>query len=191
MYSNALLGLELIAVLLAVIYLLLAVRQDIRCWIAGIISSLIYLFLMYQANLYMESVLQIFYVFMGIYGWSQWNLNTGKDKALKVSTWSLRRHVIVIFSILGFSFLAGNLLEAYTNAALPFFDSLTTFGALVATYMVAKKKLENWIYWFVIDSISVFLFFERELYLTALLFCLYLIIIIFGFRSWFAEYRLQ
>ena len=138
-----------------------------------------------------ESVLQIFYVFMGIYGWSQWNLNTGKDKALKVSTWSLRRHVIVIFSILGFSFLAGNLLGAYTNAALPFFDSLTTFGALVATYMVAKKKLENWIYWFVIDSISVSLFFERELYLTALLFCLYLIIIIFGFRSWFAEYRLQ
>ena len=112
MYSNALLGLELIAVLLAVLYLLLAVRQDIRCWIAGIISSLIYLFLMYQANLYMESVLQIFYVFMGIYGWSQWNLNTGKDKALKVSTWSLRRNVIVIFSILGFSFLAGNLLEA-------------------------------------------------------------------------------
>ena len=107
-----------------------------------------------------------------------------------MSTWSLRRHVIVIFSILGFSFLAGNLLEAYTNAALPFFDSLTTFGALVATYMVAKMKLENWIYWFVIDSISVFLFFERELYLTALLFCLYLIIIIFGFRSWLAEYRL-
>ena len=190
MYSNALLGLELIAVLLAVLYLLLAVRQDIRCWIAGIISSLIYLFLMYQANLYMESVLQIFYVFMGIYGWSQWNLNTGKDKALKVSTWSLRRNVIVILSILGFSFLAGNLLEAYTNAALPFFDSLTTFGALVATYMVAKKKLENWIYWFVIDSISVFIFFERELYLTALLFCLYLIIIIFGFRSWLTEYRL-
>lgn len=143
MYSNALLGLELIAVLLAVLYLLLAVRQDIRCWIAGIISSLIYLFLMYQANLYMESVLQIFYVFMGIYGWSQWNLNTGKDKALKVSTWSLRRHVIVIFSILGFSFLAGNLLEAYTNAALPFFDSLTTFWGLGCNLYGCKEEIRK------------------------------------------------
>ena len=184
MYSNALLGLELIAVLLAVLYLLLAVRQDIRCWIAGIISSLIYLFLMYQANLYMESVLQIFYVFMGIYGWSQWNLNTGKDKALKVSTWSLRRHVIVIFSILGFSFLAGNLLEAYTNAALPFFDSLTTFGALVATYMVAKKKLENWIYWIIADIIYIPLFIYKELYVTSFQYFIFLVLAISGYKEW-------
>ena len=184
MYSNALLGLELIAVLLAVLYLLLAVRQDIRCWIAGIISSLIYLFLMYQANLYMESVLQIFYVFMGIYGWSQWNLNTGRDKALKVSTWSLRRHVIVIFSILGFSFLAGNLLEAYTNAALPFFDSLTTFGALVATYMVAKKKLENWIYWIIADIIYIPLFIYKELYVTSFQYFIFLVLAISGYKEW-------
>lgn len=191
MYSDyLLLGLELLAVLLAITYLLLAVRQDIRCWFAGIVSSLIYLLLMYKANLYMESVLQIFYVSMGIYGWSQWNIKNTQDNLMRVSLWTFKKHAFVILTILGLAFLAGNLLEAYTNAALPFLDSLTTFGALAATYMVAKKILENWIYWFVIDSISVFLFFERELYLTALLFCLYLIIIIFGFRSWFAEYRL-
>ena len=68
-----------------------------------------------------------------------------------------------------------------TDAALPFFDALTTWGAVVATYMVAKKLIENWIYWFVIDFISVFLFLSRDLFLTALLFVGYLVIIIFGY----------
>ena len=76
------------------------------------------------------------------------------------------------------------ILEEYTNAAFPFLDALTTFGAIVTTYMVAKKIIENWIYWFVIDSISIYLFYSRELYLTSILFFIYLIIIIFGYKSW-------
>ncbi|HJM15572.1 MAG TPA: nicotinamide riboside transporter PnuC [SAR86 cluster bacterium] len=187
--DDLLLGLEVSAVLLAVGYLVLAVRQDIRCWIAGIVSSLIYLLLMYKANLYMESVLQIFYVCMGIYGWSQWKVNKKDETNLTVSTWSFKRHALVISSVVLFSFLAGNLLEVYTNAALPFLDSFTTFGALVATYMVTKKILENWIYWFVIDSVSVVLFFSRELFFTSVLFIIYLLIIYFGYKSWLASYK--
>jgi len=76
------------------------------------------------------------------------------------------------------------LLERYTQAVLPFLDAFTTFGAIITTYMVAKKIIENWIYWFVIDSISIYLFISRELYLTAILFFVYLIIIIFGYMSW-------
>ena len=80
--------------------------------------------------------------------------------------------------------LSGYLLERYTEAALPFLDALTTWGAIIATYMVAKKLIENWIYWFVIDSISIFLFISRDLNLTAILFAGYLVIIYFGYRSW-------
>ena len=186
-----LLSLEVSAVALAVGYLLLAVKQDIRCWIAGIISSCIYLFLMFSANLYMESVLQIFYIFMGFYGWKQWSQRDKQDAKFEIATWNLKIHFIILFSVILFSVLAGYLLEIYTNAALPFLDSLTTFGALVATYMVAKKVLENWIYWFFIDALSVMLFINRELYLTAILFCIYLIIIIFGFKAWLNIYRSQ
>ena len=82
------------------------------------------------------------------------------------------------------SYISGATLEKYTQAALPFLDALTTWGAIITTYMVAKKILENWIYWFVIDSISIYLYISRELYLTAFLFFIYLIIIIFGYRSW-------
>jgi len=86
--------------------------------------------------------------------------------------------------ILFLSISSGYLLDLFTDAALPFLDALTTWGAVVATYMVAKKLIENWIYWFVVDTISIFLFLSRDLYLTALLFVGYLIIIMFGYRAW-------
>ena len=95
---------------------------------------------MFQANLYMESMLQIFYILMGFYGWLQWNIKAEDDKSLLITTWTFKKHFLVVSSILGFSLLFGMFLGTYTQAALPFLDSLTTFGALVATYMVAKKS---------------------------------------------------
>lgn len=188
-FENLFFFLEIGAVFLAVAYLLLAVRRDIRCWIAGIMSSSIYFVLMFTANLYMESILQIFYIFMGVYGFNQWKSDIANTEEISVTTWNLKTHLIVLGIILISSYFAGYILDTYTDAKLPFLDSLTTFGALFATYMVAKKILENWIYWFLIDSVSIYLFIERELYLTSILFCLYLIIIIFGFRSWLAVFR--
>ena len=175
---------EIFAVLFAIIYLLLAVKQDVRCWYAAILSSSLYFFIMLSAKLYMEAYLQIFYILMVVYGWLQWNkVNVNKTKFI-VRTWSIKQHVIVISMILMFAYISGSLLNIYTKAALPFIDAFTTWGAIVATYMVAKKLLENWIYWFVIDSISILLFLSRELYLTSILFFVYLIIIYFGYRSW-------
>ena len=175
---------EIFAVLFAIIYLLLAVKQDVRCWYAAILSSSLYFFIMLSAKLYMEAYLQIFYILMAVYGWLQWNkVNVNKTKFI-VRTWSIKQHVIVISMILMFAYISGSLLNIYTKAALPFIDAFTTWGAIVATYMVAKKLLENWIYWFVIDSISILLFLSRELYLTSILFFVYLIIIYFGYKSW-------
>ena len=91
----------------------------------------------------------------------------------------MKRLLIILLAI-----VSGWALEKFTNAALPFLDSLTTWGAIVTTYMVAKRLLENWIYWFVIDTISVFLFYSRGLILTSILFLVYLIIIYFGYKSW-------
>ena len=171
------------AVILAVLYLLLAVRQRILCWLCWIISSCLYLYVMYEAGLYMESMLQIFYIIMGFYGWSQWN-KSGDQGSFQVNRWSPVNHLIAIVVVLMLTFASGKVLELYTEAAMPFIDALTTWGAVAATYMVAKKLLENWIYWFVIDSISIYLFVSRELYFTAFLFLVYLFIIVIGYRSW-------
>ena len=175
---------EALAVILAIIYLLLAVKQDIRCWYAAIFSSSLYFFIMYSAGLYMEAILQIFYIAMAFYGWSQWRNTVEGNTDLVVRTWKSSQHIKVISSVLIMTLISGWALKEYTNAALPFLDGLTTWGAIVATYMVAKRLLENWIYWFVIDSVSIFLFVSRGLYLTSFLFFVYLIIIYFGYKSW-------
>ena len=98
------------------------------------------------------------------------------------------KHFITITSVVILAVITGFILKKYTNAALPFLDAFTSWGAIITTYMVAQKILENWIYWFVIDSISIYIFLSRELYLTSLLFFIYLIIICFGYASWRKKY---
>ena len=176
--------LEFTAVFFAILYLILAVNQNIFCWVAGIVSSILYFFIMQSAGLYMEAYLQIFYVFMGLYGWLQWRKGNQIDNNFIVNTWSMLKHFYAISLILALSVLSGLLLKSYTDAVLPFFDAFVTWGAVVATYMVAKKLLENWIYWLVIDSISILLFISRDLFPTAFLFGLYIVIIFFGYKSW-------
>ncbi|MDA7829572.1 nicotinamide riboside transporter PnuC [Gammaproteobacteria bacterium] len=177
-------GMEFLAVVSAIAYLLLAVRQDIRCWLAAILSSFLYFFIMFSAGLYMEAGLQIFYILMAVYGWSQWREESKTNINFSVKIWKPIKHLYVISLISLLALASGLILEEFTNAVFPFIDALTTWGAIVATYMVAKKLLENWIYWFVIDSISIFLFMSRGLVLTSILFFIYLIIIYFGYKSW-------
>ena len=132
----------------------------------------------------MEAYLQIFYVFMGFYGWSQWRIGARTSNNFVVNTWNKLQHFYALSLILILSAISGFLLKLFTDAALPFFDALVTCGAVVATYMVAKKLLENWIYWLVIDSISILLFISRGLLPTAFLFGIYVVIIFFGYKSW-------
>ena len=181
---------EIVAALLAIAYLVLAMMQDVRCWVAWIISSLMYFFVMYSANLYMEALLQIFYIFIGLYGLYQWRFKADKKDALKITTWSVKNHLIVIGALFFLTSLSGYVLKIYTPAASPFIDAFTTWGAIAASYLVAKKILENWFYWFVIDFVSVFLFISRELYPTALLFVVYLVLVVFGYSAWRKSWQL-
>ena len=180
----AILFLEIFAVCSAILYLILAANEDVKCWYAALFSSILYMYIMYTAGLMMESFLQIFYIFMAIYGWYIWSSKINVEQELKIRSWKMQYHLYTITIVTLLAIITGFLLEKYTQAALPFLDAFTTWGAIITTYMVAKKIIENWIYWFVIDSISIYLFISRELYLTSLLFSIYLIIIIFGYRSW-------
>ena len=175
---------EGIGAALAIAYLLLALKQNKLCWFAWIASSILYLYVMYQAGLYMESLLQVFYLCMGFYGLSQWSKTINDNQNTYVDLWSIGNHIFAISLVIVLSFLSGILLSNFSNAALPFIDAFTTWGAIAASYMVAKKILENWIYWFVIDFISVFIFASRGLYFTSALFVTYLVIIYFGYKSW-------
>jgi nicotinamide mononucleotide transporter len=181
---------EALAVLLAIAYLLLVIRQNILCWAMALASVLIYLVIFFNAQLYMESILQIFYVAMAVYGWYQWKYGGVGHRGLRITTWRLQHHAIVIGGILVSSIAFGWAFSA-TDAAFPYLDSFTTVAAVVTTYMVTRKVLENWAYWFVIDGLSVYLYVSRELYLTAGLFVLYLVMVVVGFRCWWHDWRIE
>jgi len=95
----------------------------------------------------------------------------------------------VLLSIILLSLLSGYLLDSGTNARLPYIDAFTTWASIITTYMVAKKVLENWIYWLVIDLVSIVLYLDRELYFTAALFGIYIVIIFFGWFAWLKSYQ--
>ena len=110
---------------------------------------------------------------------------------MAITTWAPTRHILAIGGVVLAALASGLLLDRYTEAVLPFVDSFTTWGSILTTYMVARKVLENWVYWFVIDSVCIYLYLDRELYLTALLFMVYLVIVVFGYRKWLHHYRMQ
>jgi nicotinamide mononucleotide transporter len=178
--------LEATAVAFGLLYLVLAIRQSIWCWAAALVSVLLSLVLFWQSRLYSETALQVFYAVMAVYGWLQWRRRgdeRGVAVELPVGVWPLRAHLLAIGATLGAAACVGWVLSK-TNAAFPYLDSFTSIGAVVTTYMVAKKLLENWLYWLVIDGLSLYVYLARELYLYAGLFVVYLVLVVLGYFRW-------
>ena len=175
---------ELIAAALGVLYLLLAIGQRLSCWIAAFVSSVLYVWVLFTAHLYMESALNGFYAAMAAYGYWQWQQGRSGDGALAVSRWPMARHLWGLLGILCLSAVSWYFLRRFTPAAWPLVDSMVTWSSAFATFLVARKVYENWYWWLVIDSVSLYLYFTRHLYLTMLLFVLYLVLIVVGMREW-------
>ena len=182
-------ALEAAAVGFAVLYLLLAIRQNIWCWSCAGISTAIYVYLFLDARLYMESALNVFYFAMAGYGWTVWHRGKSDEHELPVSVWRAGVHACAVSAIVVLSVTSGYLLGEYTDAAFPYVDSMTTWAAIWATFLVARKVLENWWYWLVIDLASIFIYWSRDLQLTSILFVVYVIMIPFGLISWTRSWR--
>jgi nicotinamide mononucleotide transporter len=174
---------EIFAAALAVAYVLLAIRQRIECWAAAFTSSCLYVWVLFGAHLYMESVLNAYYAAMAVYGFWQWRRGGG-GAALAVCRWPVGRHWAALLGIVALSAVSSHFLRRYTPAALPFADSLVTWSSVFATFLVARKVFENWHWWLAIDSVSSCLYFTRHLYLTMLLFILYVLLSVIGMRQW-------
>lgn len=174
---------EVAAVLLALAYLVLVIRQHVLCWPAALLSAGIYLVLMFEARLYMQSVLQLFYAGLAVYGWWHWQRGAD-DGGLPVRRWGWREHMLVLTLIAVGGAALGWLFAHSSDAAFPYLDAWVACGAVLTTFMVARKILENWFYWFVIDSLSIYLYASQGLWLTAALFGLYLVLVVVGYREW-------
>jgi len=183
--------LETLAMLLAIAYLLLAMRENSLCWYCAFVSTALYVWIFGDVNLYMESALNVYYMAMALYGWYQWQRGGDEGRGVAIGRWSLRQHLATFGAVLIASAISGYSLSAYTDSRLPYLDSLTTWASVATTLMVARKVLENWLYWLVINSVSIYLYIDRELYQTAGLFVLYLVLSVLGYRRWREVYRQQ
>ena len=179
---------EVTAVVFAMAYLLLAVRENVLCWLFAFLSTAIYTVLFWDVSLLMESALNVYYMAMAVYGWYQWTRggSNGDDQphALAVRSMAAKQHVMVIAAIASLTLVSGYLLSEHSTAAWPYVDSFTTWASVITTYLVARKFLQNWLYWIVIDTVSVPLYIDRGLNLTALLFVAYVVIAVVGYFKW-------
>lgn len=195
-YFTTLPLLELFAVVASLLYVVLAAKGNIWCWPAAILSTVVYTVIFYDVYLWMDSLLQLYYLLMAIYGWFCWRksnkINSTNDtKALLYSQWTLQRHSSIIMVLTVLSFALGWLMATYTPAHFPYLDSATTVFAVFATYLVTQKVLENWLYFIIIDIVSIYLYIEKSLTPTAALFGCYVILATYGYCQWRKQYKLQ
>lgn len=182
---------EAIAAALGLAYLLLAVRRSLWCWFCAFVSTAIYLVLFAQAKLYMQSALNVFYLAMAIYGFIEWRRGRSEGGEVLIRSWPLKTHLLAAAAIGLASLINGWLLARGTDAVAPYLDSFVTWSSVVTTWMVARRLIENWLYWVVIDSLAAYLYFSQQLLVTAVLFVLYVGIVIHGFVRWYRQRELQ
>lgn len=178
---------EWVAVLLAFGYLLLAVRQNAWCWACAIASSAIFLVLFARGGLVMQAVLQVFYVAMGAYGWWAWRRGGEARTSLPVTRWSRRRHAAALGVLLLLTAANGWLIARAQGGLVPYVDAFVAWVSMLATWLVARKVLENWIYWIVVDSVAAALYWTQGFHATAVLFVVYVLIAVRGYFAWRAD----
>jgi len=174
---------EILAMLTGVGYAVLAARRNRWCWVSGAVSSALAALLAGLRALPMQSALQMFFVGMSVYGWWSWT-RSAEQGELPVSLWPLSWHIGAALVVTLLAFVSAHILAAETKAAWPLLDSLTTGFSLLATWLAARAKLENWLYWIVIDGVLVFLFYVQDLPFLAVLNVLFIGIATGGFIAW-------
>lgn len=184
---------EAAGVLLGVLYLVLVIRESLWCWPAAFVSSVLTILVMFEARLYSEAALNVFYATMAIYGWYQWRYGGRGQGApeLPISVWPFAMHALAIGGSVLLAVVIGWFMSRHTAAAFPYLDAFVTVASIVTTYMVARKILENWAYWLVVDSLSLYLYWQRGLYLYVGLFALYLVLVVLGWIRWQRDWRGQ
>jgi nicotinamide mononucleotide transporter len=178
--------LELISFALAVTTVLLNIRQNHWAWLFSIASSATYAVVFFDARLYGDSGLQLVFIAASVWGWSQWLRGAGKavDERLVVTRLD-RTGWVVSLAAWGAGFLLLSwYLKTYTNTDVPHADGFLTAGSLVGQFLLARKKVENWHVWIVVDVLYVGLYVFKDLHVTALLYAVFVVLAARGLRAW-------
>lgn len=178
---------ELIAVVFGLLCVILTIRQNILCWPTGLVMVILYVWIFYHARLYSDMGLQVVYIFMQIYGWVHWAKGGTRNNTLPVTLLSRNNTTLAVLITMFGAILLGTAMHRLTNASLPYIDAFTTVASLMAQWLLTRKKLESWLFWIVVDVISVGMYLYKELFLTSFLYLIFLALAILGYFTWRKE----
>ena len=172
---------EWLGVLTALIYVFLATRGHRTCFIFGLISSIIFVEICFSDRLYFDTAINSYYIVMSVVGWINWKSDSDEVQAV-----SIGKRNFLIYSLigLGLSAVLGYITNSYTDASLPYIDAFTTVFAVIATWMLVRKMIENWIIWIVADAVSIFMYAYKDHWPISILFGVYTLIAIYGYYHW-------
>jgi len=190
---------EILGVVTGLISLYYSVKENIWLWPFGIASSMCYIIIYYNTQLYADMSLNFYYVIISIYGWRHWLLR--KDNvyhdSIKISTlltkeWVKYLAITLVLTIL-FALILINIPQklGFQPSSVPWWDASLSAGSIVATWMLAQKKLEQWLWWVAIDAISIKIYIYKELYFTVALFAVFTVMAIIGFIKWKKDLQMQ
>lgn len=184
-------GWEIFAALLGMAYIIFAARESQWCWPIAFISTLIYTALFWEGQLPMQALLNFYYMGMAIYGYMLWRKHGVAEDKLAISSWSWTKQLTFLLIATVLSLITAYYLEATETSQNPYLDASVTIFSVMNTWLMAKKVLQNWLYWVVIDGAAIVLYVQSGYFATVILFSVYTILAIVGFISWQKLYRLQ
>jgi nicotinamide mononucleotide transporter len=183
LYSNKT---ELLGAILGILYIRFSIRQSIFTWPTGLLTSLLYILVFFNSKLYASMGLQVYYVAISFYGWYYWSKGKNENNKSLLPVRNVNKNLwkkIGTFSILIYSAILIILIN-FSDSDVPLMDSLTTSLSIVATWMLAKKYIENWIIWIFVDFVSIGLYIYKSLWPTVILFIVYTGMAFFGYTEW-------
>lgn len=183
--------LEAVAVFFGLLSVWYARKANILVYPTGIVSVLIYVYICFVAKLYADMGINGFYFAMSLYGWYNWTRKDPKRQTIPVNFCSRSDHLVSFIAALIFFFLIRYLLIHFTDSTVPNWDALTTSIFIVAMWLMARKKVENWVWWIVGDVISVPLYFSKGLVLSSFQYMVFLILAIMGLIEWIKIVEIQ
>ena len=172
---------EWLGVISALIYVYLATKGYRSCFIFGLISSVVFVQICFSEKLYYDTLINSYYIIMSFYGWWSWKNDSGHLRVVSLDWKRFSFHSILI--LIGCLFV-GFLSQTYTQASMPYLDSFTTISAIVATWLMVKKILQNWLIWIMADTVSIYMYYVKEHHPMAILFLVYTVIAVYGYFQW-------
>jgi nicotinamide mononucleotide transporter len=175
---------EIIGFVSGFVFIFLEIKENKWMWPVGFLSALFYIIVFFQTKFYADMSLQFYYLAVSVYGWHIWTKGKKEEDKIAVSSSTFRQFVLLFVASFLLFILFSYILKTYTDSPVPYWDSLTTALSITATWMLAKKIIEQWFVWIFVDLLSAVLYIYKDLYLTSLLYFIFAILAVIGYLQW-------